>query len=517
MSIGQVIGSTTLKAFRFVIKEGAEEHVKRDEFVSVAESVTGNSIIGVIKEIVISNELLPDEFGRDMRVGDIILSEGEYPVPMVKVLGYETPHGLEPPRHGIKPGSMVELASDEQLNRILAQDASKAAYIGTLATRESVPVYLDVNELVSRHCAVLAMTGAGKSYTVGVLIEELMKKKGAIVVFDLHGEFKGMQFEKSQVRVYGVESDSRIQVEVSALSVSDYANLMTDLTASQRDLLDELLGMAYRFYEKYDLEVLRNIIDILYDLKKEEGQKKAKEDAKKADTGIFPEGVLRSMAKKASLSTIGALARRIKRLERIGVFKTHGTPLKEVVRANQLTVINLSEAEEGVSEIIVAALCRNIFDSRKRHSKGDEGELETPTFIVVEEAHTFAPRAYTELISPSRNILRKIAREGRKFGVGLCIISQRPNKLDADVLSQCNTQVIMKIVNPSDQEYIRQSVETVTEDIIRDLPGLGRGEAVVAGSAVKMPVSVKIRQRETVVGGSDLDVVELWKAQVKEG
>jgi DNA helicase HerA-like ATPase len=184
--------------------------------------------------------------------------------------------------------------------------------------------------------------------------------------------------------------------------------------------------------------------------------------------------------------------------------------LNELVVGNQLTIIDLSESEEGISEIIVAAVCRSIFDSRKRHSKGEEKGLSTPTFIVVEEAHTFAPRAYTDIVSPSRNILRKIAREGRKFGVGLCIISQRPNKLDADVLSQCNTQIIMKIVNPSDQEYIRQSVETITEDIVKDLPGLMRGEAVIAGSAIKIPVSVKIRPRETIVGGSDLDIVGIW-------
>jgi len=516
MNIGQVIGSTTLKTFRFVIKEGKEQYVKKDEFVSVKESVTGKNVLGVIKEIVISNELLPDEFGRDLRMGDIILKEGEYPVPTVKILGYETPDGLEPPRHGIKPGTPVELASDEQLNRILAQERDKSAHIGNLATRESVPINLNINELVSRHCSILAMTGAGKSYTVGVLVEELMKKRGSVVLFDLHGEFKGMEFKDSEVRVYDIERN-KIKVEVSSLSTADYNNLMPDLTSSQRDLLDEILSMSYRFYEKYDLQVILNILDILYDLKKEGAKKKGKEEKeKKADTSIFPENILRTIAKKASLSTIGALTRRIKRLERMDVFTTHGTPLKELVRRNQLTVVNLSEADEGISEIIVAAICRSIFDSRKKHAKGDEDGISTPTFIVVEEAHTFAPRAYSDIISPSRSILRKIAREGRKFGVGLCIISQRPNKLDADVLSQCNTQLIMKIVNPSDQEYIRQSIESITEDIVKDLPGLSRGEAVVAGSAIKMPVLVKIRPRETAIGGSDLDIVGMWNKKEDE-
>ena len=147
MIIGQVIGSTTLSEFRFVIKEGREERVKRDEFVTVDEAVTGKKILGVVKDIIISNELLPDEFGRDLRLADIILKEGEFPVPIVKVLGIEAGGGLTLPRHGIKPGSNVELASDEMIERILWLEPERAAHIGSLLTRESIPINIDINEM----------------------------------------------------------------------------------------------------------------------------------------------------------------------------------------------------------------------------------------------------------------------------------------------------------------------------------------------------------------------------------
>lgn len=535
--VGQVIGSTTLRGFRFVIKEGAEENVRRDEFVSVKENVTGHDILGIVKEITISNELLPDEFGRDMRLDNIVLSEGEYPVPTVKILGYESGDGLELPRYGIKPGSQVELVDDETLGRILRQDESKSAYLGTLSTRESIPVNISINELVSKHCAVLAMTGAGKSYTVGVLIEELIKKKGAVVVFDPHGEYKGIRFPDAAVKVYGIEDKDRIKIDTGSLRVSDFISMIPDLTSTQKDLLDEILSLSYRFYEKYDLNVILRILGIIYDVKKGgERKDKAKKDKAKdgdggdleakdadeekteiaIDTDIFPEKILKEITRKVGLSTIGALMRRIRRLEKMGIFAVDGVPLQELVKRNQLTVINLSEAEERVSEIIVAAVCREIFDARKRHMKGDpEGgsRLSTPVFIIIEEAHNFAPRSVTEEITPSRNILRRIAREGRKFGVGLCVVSQRPNKLDSDVLSQCNTQIIMRIVNPSDQEHIRQSVETVTEDIVRDLPSLSRGEAIIVGAAIKLPVPVRIRTRTTEIGGEDVDIVGLWSKE----
>ncbi|VVB54824.1 DNA double-strand break repair helicase HerA [uncultured archaeon] len=504
MTVGQVIGSTTLNSYRFVIRSGAEKHVKREEFVSVPESVTGRPVIGIIKDIVTANELLPDEFCRDLKAAEIVLSEGEYPVPLVKVLGIEEDGSLVMPRYGIAPGSPVSLVEDETLRRLLHQDEGKSASLGQLASRDSIPVCLDINELVGKHCAVLAMTGAGKSYTVGVIIEELLAKKASIVVFDLHGEYKNIEYPPAATKVYGMDGKNKLSIPAGDLSLSDFINLIPDMTSTQKDLLDEALNIAYRFYDNYDLAVLLEILGTLYDYKKGDNKKSVNES-------VLPPGLLKEVTKKMGLSTIGALTRRIRRLDNMGIFNMEGAPIREIAAKNQLTVIDLSEADERVSETVVAALCRRIFNARRKNVKEEkitEG-LPHPVFIVLEEAHNFAPRMAEEN-TPSRSILRRIAREGRKFGVGLCIVSQRSNKLDSDILSQCNTQIIMKVVNPSDQEYIRQSVESVTEDVVNDLPGLARGEAIVVGSAVKLPVPVRIRRRKTRVGGQDIDVVEAW-------
>jgi len=146
--------------------------------------------------------------------------------------------------------------------------------------------------------------------------------------------------------------------------------------------------LAEKFYDRYDLSVLLSILAVFYDYKREE-------DKKAKNTGIFPENLIKGITKKAGLSTIGALMRRVRRLQRMGVFGLAGTPLTEIVKKNQLTVIDLSEAEERVSETILSALCRGIFDARRRHVKGN-GEaagvtLKCPTFLIVEEAHNFAP------------------------------------------------------------------------------------------------------------------------------
>jgi len=138
--------------------------------------------------------------------------------------------------------------------------------------------------------------------------------------------------------------------------------------------------------------------------------------------------------------------------------------------------------------------------------KGTSGELlEYPVFLIIEEAHRFASRD-----SRSYRVLRTILSEGRKFGVGVCLISQRPSKIDSDILSQCMTQVIMRIVNPADQENIKSSVESIGKEMIEELPGLTKGQALVAGVAINSPVLIRVRNRLTSHGGLSKNAPQEW-------
>lgn len=104
----------------------------------------------------------------------------------------------------------------------------------------------------------------------------------------------------------------------------------------------------------------------------------------------------------------------------------------------------------------------------------------------------------------------KIAREGRKFGVGLGLVSQRPKQLHPDVLSQTNTKIILKIVEPEDQKYIQRASEELGEDLVKDLASLGIGEAVIVGAAISLPSIVKIDKFDGVYGGKDINIVGEW-------
>jgi hypothetical protein len=124
--------------------------------------------------------------------------------------------------------------------------------------------------------------------------------------------------------------------------------------------------------------------------------------------------------------------------------------------------------------------------------------------LVVEEAHNFCPQ---QGVARSSTTLRTVAAEGRKFGMGLCVVTQRPAKIDKNVLSQCATQVILKLTSPNDLKVIAQSIEGFTEGMDDDIQGLPIGVALITGSSLSRPMIVEIRVRETKHGGEDVSVI----------
>jgi DNA helicase HerA-like ATPase len=131
--------------------------------------------------------------------------------------------------------------------------------------------------------------------------------------------------------------------------------------------------------------------------------------------------------------------------------------------------------------------------------------LPHPVFFVLEEAHNFVPGGQGAK-SLSAAIIKRISSEGRKFGLFLVLITQRPYRIHQDTLSQCNSQIIMRLTNPQDQQAIRTSSESISEGLLADLPGLNVGEAVVLGPIVRVPVMVRIGERMSREGGNDIDV-----------
>jgi DNA helicase HerA-like ATPase len=195
-----------------------------------------------------------------------------------------------------------------------------------------------------------------------------------------------------------------------------------------------------------------------------------------------------------------------------GIFHdTDHIPLQELFKPGRCTILQLSDIEQNEQQVIVGTLLRRVNKARMMTERGEaqQGEnfLDYPVFVLLEEAHRFAPAGATVV---STNILKQILSEGRKFGVGIGLITQRPGKLDQDVLSQCMTQIIMRIVNPIDQDTVAKTVEGAGRAMLAELPALTKGQAVISGVSVNTPVMCRIRPRVTTHGGETIDAPAKW-------
>jgi uncharacterized protein len=164
------------------------------------------------------------------------------------------------------------------------------------------------------------------------------------------------------------------------------------------------------------------------------------------------------------------------------------TDKTELVKYGQVSVISLAGYTGDFQATIYSLIADSIFGARVN------GSLKWPVLLVLEEAHNFVPgKANTAAEERSIAVSKQIAQEGRKFGVGLVMISQRPSRLDETTLSQCNSYVIMRMVNPADQNFVRKVVETLGEDDARMLPDLDKGEAILSGQFINFPVLVRMK------------------------
>ncbi|MGY2795532.1 uncharacterized protein ACVWVQ_002618 [Thermostichus sp. MS-CIW-36] len=426
----------------------------------------------------------------------------------VEVIGYfNQKMGFINPRRAPDPGAKVFLASNRLLKSILNkrdETAIGGAHLGSLLLRDegAVPVVLDVKEMVSTHLAILAGTGSGKSYTAGVLIEELLlpKNRAAVLIFDPHGEYHTLAEMQSHPKFFGedgyqpkvkVLSPQEIKIRVSSLNFFDILTLLPETSDRQKSFLEKAFRRTTQF------NPIRWTIQDLID---------AVNEADSAEDG-------------SQGSSAAALEWKLEQIDRSPYFDNlqHLAP-KDLFEPGQVTILQMHEISQEEQQVIAAAILRQANYARINTHKGkiqpgDENYLPYPVFILLEEAHRFAPAH-----EPSRckQVLRTILSEGRKFGLGVGLITQRPGKLDSDILSQCMSQFLMRIVNPADQENLRHSVEAAGRDLLQELPALSKGQVIVSGVCVNTPVLCKVRKRYTQHGGETLDILGLWQRHSQE-
>lgn len=505
--IGMIVGEASSSGFYFSSKP--EEMPSRWEYILVhsEEDAAGNAgqvpVVAQVEGIISASQVLTKELDFDIikKIVDSGLADKRV-WGKARVLGYLTDEGeVLQPRKAVMPGKPVFIAPPDLLERFYSYPTDEAIRLGSLITRVEVPVSLSIKGF-RRHLAIIAQTGAGKSYLAGVLAEELLKKGATIIMLDPHADYvflsrtpQGQRYELSdKIMVFRNPASTGRYSESEVGKVESYEVCFSDLDFDEICLISRINERYVNIRNGLEMALKRVRRDKTVFLPRD-----VLEQLKNADTWEEADDKSKSGAKSAQ--------KYLKRLIGMKVFTGVSTSTEKMLRPMNLSVIDLSGLEDRVSDYIAYRILSEIFE------KIAASEFEYPVFIFVEEAHRLIP---PDRNTYSSNLIRKIAAEGRKFGIFLVLITQRPSRIHPDALSQCNSQIIMRITNPEDQRAVSKSSERMSRELLGDLPGLNVGEAAVVGEMTRAPVMAKIRRRTTREGGSDIDIVTLLRTAAKK-
>lgn len=508
---GIVIGQATPSSFDFIISD-PETKPSRYEYIQIeVEEVVGEQrekviVLGQVKSLYSRHPFYdvrtsPEAVRKQRQLG--VAEDLLQVVATAKILGYIHKFGgvgreIRRPRTPPMPGTYVYRASDELIMEFFRlPERELPMEVGHLLHRPGVRIPLSGKEL-HRHAAILAMTRYGKSYFAGKVMEELLKKGATILTIDVHGDYVNMvnrsdgvahDFFRDKVTVYRPEGAEEFELpHVKPLRLTVASCGFTELCA-----LASIRG---------DLQmiVLRNA---LRKLEEEKGKNYSLEDVVRR----LRERMEDEETKGEERGRIFNVIRRLEDLRSRIVFSEYETPIEDFFKPMRLSDIFLSGLPSTVQDVLVGLILRKVFNAKFRKQPW----ARLPLFIFVEEAHRFAAPPDIGGGRFSRDILARIAAEGSKFGLFLTIISQRPRRIDPDILSNCSNLAVLRVVNRSDQSTIQAASESFSEDLLEDLPALDQGEVVLVGPFVSVPVMIRTMERETQHGGRTPDIYGLLR------
>ncbi len=471
--IGIIVGETSAHEFKFLMADDAS----RGSYVKVKDG-SKDWIFAQVVEVTRSNVAYSlstiDEKNPEAK---------ERVLGLARVIGVASGGRLGMPTNPPRPGDPVYRADGQLIEMALGLSKGNL-YIGLLEGHD-LKVKLEADSFVQKHCSILAKTGSGKSYTAAVVLEELLDKGVALLIIDPHGEYASMkqkntkgEFAKFDVTPKGYDvtvyspanqttaphADRFFRFNGKNMTARELsAMLPEDVTNSQKGVLYEAIKILASDGGDYELE------DVIA---------QAEKDTSKAKWGLI--GHLESLAE-------------------LGIFSGRPTNLGDLLQRGKASIIDMTGVPPDLQGMIVAKLLSDLFEARKRG-------FVNPGMVVVEEAHNYIPERGSGKAA-STAVIRTIAAEGRKFGLGLLVISQRPARVDKNVISQCNTQIILRVTNPNDLRALSKGIEGMSSELEEDIKRLPPGTAMLVSNEIEHPVTVKVRPRKSRHGGVSTPIV----------
>lgn len=432
--------------------------------------------------------------------------------------------------------------------------------IGNISVSESLIAKLNINRLVSRHCAILGSTGSGKSNAVGVVLSAIANKgfrSARILVIDPHGEYNSTLKDKStvyKIRSRNESCEKGLYIPYWALPFDELMDIFAgNLTEQNREyvrqkIVNKKLESVCINNIPMEKELVSADSPIPFSIKQlwfelDDFERQTFKEMRKPETitdlrvSGNAEQLISNEYEPASagggspylnnrakgiLSFLDSMRLKIKDSTYNFLFEPGeytpdklGKVLKDLSdllyewlgSLNSITILDLSGIPSHIMTSISGTLLKVIYDTLFWGQELDIGGKKQPLFIVLEEAHNYL-RAGEK--SVSSKTVQTIAKEGRKYGVGLALVTQRPSELDETVLSQCGTIIALRMNNSKDRSYVSSAIQDELQSMMSLLPSLRTGEGIISGEAVKIPSRIQFHKLNNAPKSSDPDVSLEW-------
>ncbi|MFQ6025657.1 MAG: helicase HerA domain-containing protein [Nitrosopumilaceae archaeon] len=380
------------------------------------------------------------------------------------------------------PGTAILEAAKNDLGIIFSPKEREWVKVGNLLRNSEIQARINLNKIVSRHLGILAMTGMGKSNLVSLLARQVAALNGTLIIFDYHNDYTNLNIPKINI------TDAKINPRL--LDAEKLAEVIE--IRENADVQKRILRKAFR-------QSVREAKDFWNAL-----------DDEVAEIGTNPQ-------RKEERHSADRVQDKIDdaRYRFSDILDPDIMDPVSLIKEGRVNVLNVSELSEKQANVALSFYLQELLNDRKNATNAKNAKsgsrrnyrFSSPVFVIIEEAHVFIPKGE---YSHTKYWASKIAREGRKFGLGLGIVSQRPRNIDPNVLSQMGSLAVMKIVQEDDQRQIATAAESINKDLISQLTSLNIGDAILVGQWVNLPSIVHIEEVKEKAAGSDQNAIGEW-------
>jgi len=418
-------------------------------------------------------------------------------------------------------GDRVRVASRQELDYAFTGDRRSSVRVGCIRQDPSIAATIRVDELLGKHFAILGTTGTGKSCTTALILRSILQKNPAahIVLLDPHNEYAPAFGEWAEVI-----SHRNMQLPFWLLNFEELVEVLIGDPQERKaeiEILQELIPLAKARYgtgRAGGREAgLRRAADVKFTVD-------TPVPYRISDLAQFIEDRMGKLENKRDLSPYRSLKTRLEIISldpryafMFGSITVHdsmaqilGRIFRVPVNDRPITILELAGLPSEIINVVVSVLCRMTFD----FALWSEGQV--PVMLVCEEAHRYVPARAQAGFEPCKRAIAKIAKEGRKYGASLCIVTQRPAEIDSTILSQCNTVFALRMTNDRDQELVKSAISDTGSGLLEFLSALGQREAIAFGDGVTLPVRIKFDElpRHSMPRSSTARFTEKWQRSV---